>query len=208
MENVVAILLIIIAGCVVLVLGAFFLYYLYQKHNYKYKVQLKNAYENDDDEKFFSALKKIDFFNLFEKNLFVQDEVVKIIIDKFYNDLKDYDSFLYLYDRVVRIPGIRGRRIMNLFVKAATKKDVDFWPKIYIQSIVHAKANYLYFRVFLDKLPTNYQEIVLHKCLERIDFYQITKVIFNSSSVIKIRLENDKFNFENKLKEIEKEKGY
>jgi hypothetical protein len=202
MENVLVKLLVIFLVILFLCLVIFLICKIYKKNNYKYKLRLKTSYEQDDDKTFFKALKRIDFFSLYEKNIFAQDEMVKIIVNKFYRDLDDFQSFLYFYNKVIRFSGRRGKRILSLFIEAGSKKDEDFWPKIYIQSIVYTNPHHLYFYTFIDMLPVNYKEIVYQKCLERINFY-LKKDKRLKDSVLKIKLENDELNFTKKLEVIE-----
>ncbi len=203
MEKLTTVLLLIIFISVLSVLVLFFLYYLYQKNNQKLKFKLYSSIKKENNREFFKVIYFIDFLALRENNIFKPEELERAIIEKFKDDLRDYESFYYLYNKIVRISGRRGRRLFSLLVKAAGEKDLDFWPKLYLQSIVGKNIGRMYLERIIEKLPENYREIVYEKCLERIGFYLRQSHELNANKLKKI-LEIDRSVFQIKLEEIQK----
>lgn len=196
------VLLLIIFTSVILVLVLIYLYYLYQKNNQKLKIRLYLSISQENNRDFFRIVYWVDYLSLKEKNVFKPEELERAIIEKFKDDLRDYESFYYLYNKVVRIAGRRGRRLFKLLIKAASEKDLNFWPKVYIQSIVGKTIGHLYLERIMEQLPENYREIVYEKCLERINFYLKQSHELKASKLRKT-LEIDRSVFQIKLEKIQ-----
>ena len=196
------VLLLIIFTLVILVFALFYLYYLYQKNNQKLKMKLYLSIKQENNRDFFKVIYWIDFLSLKEKNVFKPKELQRAIIEKFKDDLRDYESFYYLYNKIVRISGRRGRRLFKLLIEAASEKDLNFWPKVYIQSIVGKTIGHLYLERIMEQLPEDYREIVYEKCLERINLYLKQSHEFKASKLRKT-LEIDRSVFQIKLERLQ-----